>query len=102
MGPLIRLETALTGDRYATILYDHLYPFMSIVYSDGSGQFQQDNATAHTSRFVTEWLQEYISHIRHFHRPSKSPDVNIIEHIWYALQLTVQKRSPPPLTPIDL
>ncbi|GBM36191.1 hypothetical protein AVEN_97562-1 [Araneus ventricosus] len=54
MGPLIRLETALTGDRHVTILYDHLYPFMSIVHSDGFGQFQQDDATSHTSRFATE------------------------------------------------
>ncbi|GBM61585.1 Transposable element Tcb2 transposase [Araneus ventricosus] len=42
--PLIRLETALTGGRYVTILYDHQHPFMSIVHSDGFGQFQQDNA----------------------------------------------------------
>ncbi|GBL78234.1 Transposable element Tcb2 transposase [Araneus ventricosus] len=102
MGPLIHLETALTGGMYVTILYDHLHPFISIVHSDGFAQFQQDNATPHRSRFATEWLQEYISDIRHFHRPSKSPDMNIIEHIWYVLQRTVQKRSPPPLTPMDL
>ncbi|GBM96405.1 Transposable element Tcb2 transposase [Araneus ventricosus] len=102
MGPLIRLETAQTGDRYVTILYDHLHPFMFIVHSDGFGQFQQGNATHHTSRFATEWLRECISDVRHFHRPSKSPDMNIIEQIWYALQRTVQKRSPPPLTPMDL
>ncbi|GBN62449.1 hypothetical protein AVEN_83932-1 [Araneus ventricosus] len=66
------------------------------------GRVRQDNATPHTSRFATEWLQEYISDIRHFHRPSKSPDMNVIKHIWYALQHTVQKRSPPPLSPMDL
>ncbi|GBN61779.1 hypothetical protein AVEN_85523-1, partial [Araneus ventricosus] len=49
MGPLIRLETTLTGGRYLSILSDHLHSFMSIVHSDGLGQFQQDNAT-HTPR----------------------------------------------------
>ncbi|GFY08734.1 transposable element tcb2 transposase [Trichonephila clavipes] len=28
--------------------------------------------------------------------------MNIVEQIWDALQRAVQKRSPPPLTPIDL
>ncbi|GBM93664.1 hypothetical protein AVEN_132447-1 [Araneus ventricosus] len=47
MGPLIRLETTLTGDRYLSTLSDHLHSFMAIVNSDGLGQFQQDNATPH-------------------------------------------------------
>ncbi|GBM38572.1 hypothetical protein AVEN_71680-1 [Araneus ventricosus] len=50
MGPLIRLETTLRGDRYLSILPDHLHSFMSIVHSDGLGQVQQDNATPHASR----------------------------------------------------
>ncbi|GBL75577.1 hypothetical protein AVEN_154910-1 [Araneus ventricosus] len=47
MGPLIRLETALTSDRYLSLLSDHLHSFMSIVHSDGLGQFQQ--AMRHTT-----------------------------------------------------
>ncbi|GBO09083.1 hypothetical protein AVEN_235992-1 [Araneus ventricosus] len=82
MGPLIRLDTTLTGDRYVSILSGHLHPFMSIVYSDGLGEFQQDNATPHTSRIATEWLQEHSSDFRHFRWPPKSSDMNIIEHIW--------------------
>ncbi|GBM76031.1 hypothetical protein AVEN_53905-1 [Araneus ventricosus] len=54
MGPLIRLETTLTGDRYLSILPDHLHSFMSIVHSDGLGQFQQDTATPHASRVATK------------------------------------------------
>ncbi|GFW59743.1 transposable element Tcb2 transposase [Trichonephila clavipes] len=66
MGPLIRLDMILTGDRYVSLLSDHLYPFMSIVHSNGLGEFQQDNATPHTSRIATEWLQEHSSEFRHF------------------------------------
>ncbi|GBM06693.1 hypothetical protein AVEN_190904-1 [Araneus ventricosus] len=102
MGPLIRLETTLTGDRYLSILFDHLHLFMSIVHSDGLGQFQQDNTTPHASRVATKWLQEHSSDFRHFHLPPKSPDMNIIEDTWDALLHAVEKRSQSPRTPMDL
>ena len=65
MGPLVCLETTLTGDRYVCILSDHLHPFLSIVHSDGLGQLQQDNATPDTFRIATERLQEYSSEFKH-------------------------------------
>ena len=102
IGPLILLQMTLIGKRYVTILSDHLQTFMSIVHSGRLGQFEQDNATPHTSRVATEWVQEYSSDFRQFHWPPKSPDMNIIEHVWDALQRAVQKRSPPPLTAMEL
>ncbi|GBL84774.1 Transposable element Tcb2 transposase [Araneus ventricosus] len=99
MGPLIRLETTPTGD---SLPLKATHPFKSIVCSDGFGQFQQDNSSPHTSRVATEWPQEHSSDLRHFHWPPKSPNMNIIEHIWDAMQYAVQKRSPPPCTPMDL
>ncbi|GBO07046.1 hypothetical protein AVEN_118296-1 [Araneus ventricosus] len=85
-----------------SVLSDHLHSFMSIVHSDGLGQFQHDNATPHALRVATKWLQEHSSDFRHFHWPLKSPDMNIIEDIWDALLHVVEKRSPPPRTSIDL
>ncbi|GFX81771.1 transposable element Tcb2 transposase [Trichonephila clavipes] len=81
IGPLIDLDRTLTGDRYVSILSDHLHPCMSIGHSDGLWEFQTDNATPHTSRIATYWLQELYSEFRHFRWPPKSPDMNIIEHI---------------------
>ncbi|GBN25104.1 hypothetical protein AVEN_60744-1 [Araneus ventricosus] len=75
---------------------------MSIVHSDGLGQFQQDNATTHASRVATKRLQEHSSDSRHFHWPPKSPEMNIIEDIRDALLYAVENRSPPPRTPMDL
>ncbi|GFX14714.1 uncharacterized protein TNCV_4017121 [Trichonephila clavipes] len=45
MGLLICLDMTLIGDRYVTILSDHLHSFMSIVHSEGLREFQQDSAT---------------------------------------------------------
>ncbi|GFQ78373.1 transposable element Tcb2 transposase [Trichonephila clavata] len=75
---------------------------MFIVHFDGLGEFQQDYATPHVSRIATEDIQKYSSEFRHFLWPPKSPDMNIIEYIWDALQRAIPKRSPPPLTPTDL
>ncbi|GFW46812.1 transposable element tcb2 transposase [Trichonephila clavipes] len=47
-------------------------------------------------------LVEHSFEFRLFRWPPKSPDMNIIEYIWDALQHAVQKRSPLPLTPTDL
>lgn len=96
MGSLIRVETTLIGGGYVSILLHHVHPFMFIGHSDGLDQFQQENATPHMSRVATEWFQEHSSDFKHFHWPPKSPDVNINEHIWEALQRAVRKRSPPP------
>ncbi|GBM83489.1 hypothetical protein AVEN_74109-1 [Araneus ventricosus] len=102
MGPLIRLETTLTGDRNLSVLPDHLHSLMSIVHSDELGQFQQDNATPHASRVATKWLQDHSSDFRLFHWPPKIPEMNIIEAIRDALLHSVENRSPPPRTPMDL
>ncbi|GFX91981.1 acetyl-CoA carboxylase [Trichonephila clavipes] len=58
---------------------------MSIVHSNGLREFQQNNATPHTSRIATECLPEHSSEFRRFLWPPKSPDMNIIEHILGAL-----------------
>ncbi|GBM50171.1 hypothetical protein AVEN_50065-1 [Araneus ventricosus] len=71
---------------------------MSIVHSDGLGQFQQDNATTHASRVAIKWLQEHSSDFRHFHWLPKSPKMNIIEDIRDALLHAVENRSRPPRT----
>ena len=55
MGVLLMLlETTLRGDRYITILFDQLHPFMSSVHSDGLGQFKQGNVTPCTLKVATD------------------------------------------------
>ena len=99
-GTLVHLD--MTGDTQVSILSDHLHPFMSITHSDGLGQFQQENALPYTSRITTEWIQEHSSGTKHLCWPPNSPDRNIIEHIWDAMQHGVQNRSPAPCTLMDL
>jgi hypothetical protein len=73
MGPLSRYDS----DRWHIGM--HLgYSHASIhVHSDGLCQFQQDNATPHSSRIATEWLQEQSSEFKHLWWLPNSPDMNI-------------------------
>ncbi|GFS63376.1 transposable element tcb2 transposase [Trichonephila clavipes] len=102
MGPLICLDTTQSGDRYVIILSVHVHPFMSIEHSYGLGEFQQDNATPHTSRITTQWLPRHSYEFRHFRWPPTSLAMNFIEYIWNALQSAVQKRYKPFLAPTNL
>ena len=61
--------------------------------------FQQDNASAHTSWFVVDFLRD--SEIQTLEWPSKSPDLNPIEHVWDYLGLKVQARSPQNLRDLE-
>ncbi|GFV37927.1 transposable element Tcb2 transposase [Trichonephila clavipes] len=81
MGPLIRLDTTLTGDRYVSNLSDQLHPFMSIMHYDALEKFHQDNAPPHTFRIAIERLQKHSSGLRNFRCSLKSPDMNNIEHM---------------------
>ncbi|GBL83399.1 hypothetical protein AVEN_110703-1 [Araneus ventricosus] len=75
MGPLIRLKTTLIAGQCGT---------------------------PHGLKVATELFQEHSSDFRHFQWPPKTPDMNFIEHIYNALQRAVQKRFPPPRTPMNL
>ncbi|GBM72761.1 hypothetical protein AVEN_8698-1, partial [Araneus ventricosus] len=66
----------------------HLHPLLSIVHSDDSSW--------------TDVKSRYQVAPGTLHWTPNSPDMNIIEPIWVAFQCAVQKRSPPPGTPMDL
>lgn len=83
------LRTTVNGERYCEVIRNFLL--------DGSQPpndwiLQQDNAPAHTSQVVMNTFEEM--RIRHLPWPSKSPDLNPIEHVWDFINRKVVARVP--------
>ena len=81
VGKLHKIQGTINSDHYIKILKYCAVPSMQHLYPGGGDCFfQQDNATCHTSKKVTQWFSE--NDIRVIPWPGNSPDMNPIEHIW--------------------
>lgn len=58
LGTLIIVDDNMDRSKYASIVADHIHPYMQIVFPGHGGTFQHDNATCHKARIICEWLDE--------------------------------------------
>ncbi|GFV56381.1 transposable element Tcb1 transposase [Trichonephila clavipes] len=60
--------------------------------------YQDDNVPIHTDKIVQEWFAEHEGEVGNLDWPPRSPDLNIIEHLWGYLESKLRARFPPPST----
>ena len=92
---LVVLDRNVTGETYAQLLQDHFIPFADAKF--GGVQhciLQDDNATPHRAASVQR-LKEEVG-IRTLRWPSRSPDMNPIEHIWDIMKRKMNNNNHPP------
>ena len=102
LGPAIHVDVNVTRVTYLNIVADQVHPFTAMVFPDGSGLFQQDNAPCHTAHIVREWFEEHYEVFMVLYWPSNSPDLNPIEHLWDVLDQQVRSMEAPPRNLQDL
>jgi transposase len=64
-------------------------PFIERQFPDDNYYFYQDNSPVHTGSVINQWFARNLSYYQLIHTPTKSPDLNPIEHVWAQIKINV-------------
>ena len=86
VGPFTTLYCRITASDYVGILGNQVHPLIQTLFPNKGAVFQDDNDPIHTACTVQSWFEEQEGGRLHLPWPAQSPDLNITELIWSALE----------------
>ncbi|GFX83117.1 transposable element Tcb1 transposase [Trichonephila clavipes] len=78
---------------YIEILQNKLLSIARDLFGNQSRIFQDDNAPCHRTKVVQKWLKEHA--VNRMNWPGQSPDLNLIENLWFKIDYEISKKKPP-------
>lgn len=98
---LVILEQNVNGQTYGQLLEQHFVPFANATFGGLQNCIlQDDNAPPHRAAAVQERKDQL--GIRTLRWPSRSPDMNPIEHAWDLMKRSIQRSENPPQNAAEL
>lgn len=102
IGPIVMLNGYMNGPKYVDmILKDVVWKrIRHIPQSNKRFHFMHDGAPCHRSKLATAFFEE--RQIRTLRWPPHSPDLNLIENLWYHLKRLINSRRHIPANATEL
>ena len=95
---LITLNGPITGSDNMDILGNqvHVCPVVQMLFPNSGAVFHSDSLPIHTIGSVQSLFEEHEDSLHCLPWPAQSPDLSIIEPLWWVLESRMRCRSPPP------